>query len=80
MEKQQTNTRIDEMSDSFQLGVYLMAIRTKYPDSNGYEEEARLIEEEFGIAVTPRALFYMEEPTIEEEVLDKKLIYKNLGL
>lgn len=67
-----------KLEDEFNLGVYLLALKTKYQDIGSYEEQAKLIKIEFGVEVNPRDLWLLSEPTVEEEQLDRELIWKNL--
>lgn len=69
------NTKLE---DEFDLGVYLLALKTKYQDIGTYEDQARLIKIEFGIEVNPRDLWLMQEPNLNEEQLENELLWKNL--
>lgn len=69
------NTKLE---DEFDLGVYLLALKTKYQDIGTYEDQARLIKIEFGVEVNPRDLWLMNEPNLEQEQLENELIWKNL--
>jgi len=53
--------------DNFELGTLRMVIRNLYPDVTDYEDQARLINDEFGVKVSGRDLWLMDEPTIQEE-------------
>ena len=68
----------EEQTDGFKLSVYLMAARSLYPDVKGYEELAEIVNREFGIEVTGRDIWVLEEPTIEQEELDYELIYEKI--
>ena len=68
----------EEQTDGFRLGVYVMAIRGKFPEVRQYEEQVRLLHEEFGICVTERQLWALDEPTWAEEELDLRLMYENV--
>lgn len=67
-----------KLEDEFDLGVYLLALKTKYQDIGTYEDQARLIKIEFGVEVNPRDLWLMNEPNLEQEILEKELLWKNL--
>ena len=72
------STKINnKIEDEFNLGVYLLALKTKYQDIGNYEEQAKLIKIEFGIEVNPRDLWLMSEPNVQEEQLDMELLWKN---
>lgn len=73
------SVKIDnKLEDEFNIGVYLLALKSKYQDIGSYEEQAKLIKIEFGVEVNPRDIWLLSEPTIEEEQLEKELIWKNL--
>lgn len=62
-----TNKKVEHQHDSFELGTLRMVINKLYPEVTEYEEQARLIFEEFGYRTTGKALWLMDEPTIQEE-------------
>lgn len=67
-----------KLEDEFNLGVYLLALKTKYQDIGTYEDQAKLIKIEFGIEVNPRDLWLLEEPNLKQEIEEKQLLWKNL--
>ncbi len=69
-----------QQEDEFNIGVYLLALKTKYQDIGSYEEQSKLIKMEFGVEINPRAIWLFSEPTIEEEQLDRELVWKNQSL
>ena len=54
----------NKLEDEFDLGVYLLALKTKYQDIGTYEDQARLIKIEFDVEVNPRDLWLMNEPNL----------------
>jgi len=64
--------------DKFDLQVYLLALKSKYAEIGNYEEQARLIQIEFGVEVNPRDLWLLNEPTIENETKENELLWKSL--
>lgn len=76
----QAENKNEEQADGFRLGVYVMALRTKYPEIVTFEDQVKALHDEFGINVTERQLWLLEEPTVEEEELDYRLMYNNLNL
>ena len=68
----------NKLEDEFDLGVYLLALKTKYQDIGTYEDQARLIKIEFDVEVNPRDLWLMNEPNLEQEQLENELLWKNL--
>lgn len=69
-----------KQEDEFNLAIYLLALKTKYQDIGSYEDQAKLIKIEFGVEVNPRDLWLLQEPNLEQEQLDKELIWKNQSL
>lgn len=70
---------INKNSDSFELGTLRMVIRNLYPEVTNYEEQAILIEEEFGYKTTGRDLWLLDEPTIRQEELEYELLLRQYG-
>ena len=70
----------EKWEDAFNIGTYLMALRSAYPGVTDYKQQVELLESEFGIITTENQLYLLEEPTIEEDEMDYCLRYKNAGL
>lgn len=45
-----------------------------------YDDLAIKINEAFGVNINGRDLWVLDEPTLEDDILDLELMYKNLGL
>lgn len=72
-------TKIDiKPEEEFDLKVYLLALKSKYQEIGDYEEQAKLLQIEFGLNVTGRDIWLLSEPNLEEETLDRELIWRNL--
>jgi hypothetical protein len=67
-----------KLEDEFNLGVYLLALKTKYAEIGTYEDQAKLIKIEFGVEVNPRDLWLLNEPNLEQEIEEKQLLWENL--
>lgn len=75
------STRIKRKpEDEFELKAYLLALRTKYEDLGSYEDQSIRLRIEFGIEVEPRDIWLLTEPNIQEEQLDRELVWKNQNL
>jgi len=61
-----------------ELIVYLDLINNLKPQS--YEEILSILKSKFNVIITLDRLKLIYEPTLEEEILDLKLQYSNLGL
>ena len=71
--KQQTN-------DQFEIGVYLMSVRSLHPNDISYKEMSQLLYSEFGVEYSEDEIYnYYEAPTIEEDKLAYKLLMNNKG-
>lgn len=65
--------------DSFEIGTYLMSIRSLHPEVTKYEDISRLLYEEFGVEYSERDIFNYYEPTIQEDMLDYELKMREHG-
>ncbi len=55
---------------------------TKYPSYKHFEAKlvAEVISKDLNTTITERQIELVRDSTLQEEILDKQLIYKNLGL
>jgi hypothetical protein len=68
-----------KVENDFSLSVYLMTLRSLYPEVDNYKQQAHLMYEEFGLEVSEDELYELENQRLPEEN-KYTLIYKNLGL
>lgn len=63
-----------------ELDIMIDLVYDKYKGINGdYDLLCRLLKAEFDVEVSSRDIWAHFEPNIEEEELDRVLLYKNLG-
>lgn len=77
--KSTTKNKKQVNDDSFEIGVYLMSIRSLHPEITSYEDISKLLYEEFGVEYSERDIFNYYEPSIEEDQLDYELRMREHG-